>query len=424
MVLTRRRHRPRAAHLPGVAVGPGLRRLGWGVADQGLSALGNFLLFVIAARSVDARQFGAFTLAVATYGILTVVNRALAMEPLLIRLSGGDPEQRAAARSASGAATALAVAEGAVVAAVGVALDGPVGTALVALGALLPALACQDALRYVAFARHRPAAAFASDLVWTSLEVPLMVAVVLTGRAGAAWLIVAWGAASVPGALIGGRALRTGPDVRGARSWLTRHLDLAPHLTADSLIVSGAGRAVLFLVALSTSVVQVAVLRAAQVLYGPVNVLTAGVQALGLAELNRERSDPRRLAWATTRVSGLLAATAALWTVVLVAFGESLGPVLLGDIWDTARGVILPVGVHQVASGASLGPFLGLRVREAATDTVRLRLVVTVVLIVAGFAGAVAAGARGAAVGMAGGQVLTTAWVWRAWRHHTAPRSR
>ncbi|MDQ3610584.1 MAG: hypothetical protein M4D85_03065 [Actinomycetota bacterium] len=400
--------------------GSGLRqRLGWGVADQGLSALGNFLLFVIAARSVDARQFGAFTLAVATYGILIVVNRAFAMEPLLIRLPGDDAGQRAAARSASGAATAMAVAEGAVVVLVGVALDGPTGTALVALGALLPALTCQDALRYVGFARHRPGAAFASDLAWTALEVPLMVAVVLTGRASATWLIIAWGAASVPGALVGGLALRTGPGVTGAGSWLTRHLDLAPHLTADSLIVSGAGRAVLFLVALSTTVVQVALLRAAQVLYGPVNVLTAGAQGLGLAELNRVRSDLARLAWATTWASALLAAAAALWTVVLVAFGGTLGPVLLGDIWDTARWLIIPVGVKQVAACASLGPFLGLRVREAATDSVRLRLSITAVLIVAGFVGAVAAGARGAAVGMAGAQVLTTAWVWRVWRRHT-----
>ncbi|MDP8977695.1 MAG: hypothetical protein M3N17_03800, partial [Actinomycetota bacterium] len=298
------------------------------------------------------------------------------------------------------------------------------GTTLVALGALLPALTCQDALRYVGFARHRPAAAFASDLAWTSLEVPLMVAVVLTGRASATWLIVAWGVASVPGALIGGHALGTRPDVRGARSWLTRHLDLAPHLTVDSLIVSGAGRVVLFLVALSTTVVQVALLRAAQVLYGPVNVLRAGLRGLGLAELNRVRADPRRLAWATSRVSALLAAAAALWTAVLVAFGGSLGPVLLGDIWATARWLIIPVGVQQTAACVSFGPFLGLRVREAATDSVRLRLIDTTVLIVAGFSGAVAAGARGAAVGMAGAQVLTTAWVWRAWRRHTASRSR
>ena len=43
-----------------------VRRLGWGVADQGISSLSNFALGIVAAKSLDPTEFGAFTLAYLT----------------------------------------------------------------------------------------------------------------------------------------------------------------------------------------------------------------------------------------------------------------------------------------------------------------------------------------------------------------------
>ena len=35
-----------------------VRRLGWGVADQGISSLSNFALGIVAAKSLDPTEFG------------------------------------------------------------------------------------------------------------------------------------------------------------------------------------------------------------------------------------------------------------------------------------------------------------------------------------------------------------------------------
>ena len=50
-------------------------RLGWGVADQAMCSLTNFLLSVYVARSLGAAQFGAFSLAYVTYGFAINVSR-------------------------------------------------------------------------------------------------------------------------------------------------------------------------------------------------------------------------------------------------------------------------------------------------------------------------------------------------------------
>ena len=55
--------------LPWRRVRQAARRLGWGVADQGMSSLTNFLMSIYVARTLGAVQFGAFSLAYVTYEI-------------------------------------------------------------------------------------------------------------------------------------------------------------------------------------------------------------------------------------------------------------------------------------------------------------------------------------------------------------------
>src|SRR5829696_6292920 len=65
-----------------------VRRLGWGVADQGISSLSNFALGLFVAHSYGATNFGAFTLAYITYTFVINAARGLATDPLLVRYSG------------------------------------------------------------------------------------------------------------------------------------------------------------------------------------------------------------------------------------------------------------------------------------------------------------------------------------------------
>src|SRR6185436_17936338 len=68
-----------------------LRRIGWGIADQTLSSLTNFVLGIVVARSVDTTALGAFAFAFLAYAVGLGVNRAIAAQPLVIRYSATTP---------------------------------------------------------------------------------------------------------------------------------------------------------------------------------------------------------------------------------------------------------------------------------------------------------------------------------------------
>ena len=62
-------------------------RFGWGLADQLLSSATNFLLAVLIARTVGARDLGAFSVAYATFTFSLGAVRAIAAELLVVRHS-------------------------------------------------------------------------------------------------------------------------------------------------------------------------------------------------------------------------------------------------------------------------------------------------------------------------------------------------
>ena len=66
------------------------RRLGWGVADQGVSSLTNFVVNLYVARTLGAEQYGAFGLAWVTYAFALNASRGLATDPLMVRFSYTD----------------------------------------------------------------------------------------------------------------------------------------------------------------------------------------------------------------------------------------------------------------------------------------------------------------------------------------------
>jgi O-antigen/teichoic acid export membrane protein len=124
------------------------RRLGWGLADQGVSSITNFVLGLVVARSLGATAFGAFSLAWVTYGVVLNVSRGLATDPLTVRYSGpADARWHGAVVRAASTAVAIGVAFGAASALGGLAMGRSVGPGFVALGITLPALMLQDCWR-------------------------------------------------------------------------------------------------------------------------------------------------------------------------------------------------------------------------------------------------------------------------------------
>ena len=185
-----------------------VRRLGWGVADQGISSLSNFALGLFVARSFGASNFGAFTLAYITYTFVINAARGLATDPLLVRYSGDATRRwRRATSAATGTALIVGVIAGAVCIVVGLLLPNPVGPVFVALGIGLPGLVLQDSWRFTFFASGRGLSAFINDLFWTVLLVLALVVLHSTGDGSAARCLLVFGGTAALAAVLGACAV-------------------------------------------------------------------------------------------------------------------------------------------------------------------------------------------------------------------------
>ena len=98
-------------------------------------------------------EFGAFSLAFATYLIVLAASRGLATDALAVRYSGVELGRwRRAVASATGTATVVGLIAGAGCVAVGHAVPtSSTGAALVGLGLTLPGLLLQDSWRFAFF---------------------------------------------------------------------------------------------------------------------------------------------------------------------------------------------------------------------------------------------------------------------------------
>src|SRR4051794_30947490 len=140
-----------------------LRRLTWGLADQAVTSLVSFLVGVVVARQLGALQFGAFSLAWVTYGVVLNISRGLGTDPLAVRFSGLErPVWRTAVAKSSGMAIVVGLGTGAICALVGLLLGGHAGQAFIALGIVLPGLMLQDSWRFAFFASGQGGKAFVS----------------------------------------------------------------------------------------------------------------------------------------------------------------------------------------------------------------------------------------------------------------------
>src|SRR5262249_42290769 len=183
---------------------------------------------------LGATQFGAFALAYLTFGFANNVSRGVSIEPMLVRFSGVGWKWRRATGGCTGTALLVGLATRSLALIAGVLIGGTTGLAFVALGLMTPGLLLQDSWRYAFFAAGRGHQAFVNDTVWALVEVPLLVALKMTGHANVFWFIVAWGAGAYVGAVLGMFQARVVPHLVGATLWLISHRDLGPRYMLEN----------------------------------------------------------------------------------------------------------------------------------------------------------------------------------------------
>jgi O-antigen/teichoic acid export membrane protein len=394
------------------------RRLGWAVADQALSSLTNFLVGFFVARTLGPTDFGAFSIAFATYLIALNASRGLATDALLVRYSGvGLSEWRRGVAGSTGMAITVGAVGGIACIALGILMSGPTGLAFCALGMTMPGLLLQDSWRFAFFSAGKAGRAFANDGVRASALLVLIALVIASGRSSEFYFMLAWGISATIAALVAVAQVRLLPQVPLAAEWWRRHRDLSSRYLAENLTVTGGYQLKFYVLAAVGGLAVVGALRAADLLFGGVYVITQGIGLMAVPEAVRLlRQSTLRLRQFSLLMSALAGGGAIVCGVALLAIPESLGQRLLQSSWAPASALILPTTVYFTAFGMQMGAWAGLRALAAASRSLLSQGVGSTLSLVGALSGAAAAGAIGAAWGVAVGAVLGTAFWWWQFR--------
>jgi hypothetical protein len=383
----------------------GVRRLGWGLADQALSSLTNFALAVMVARTVSTGGLGAFGLAFTTYTVTLGACRAICSEPLSVRYSAVAPDDWTdGTRTSTGTAIVLGVLAGTGCVGAGFALAGALKMPLIALGACMPGLIVQDTWRSAFFCQMRGSRAFLNDFVWGVAQFTLVGAVLISDHRSTPWFVLAWGVAANVAAIAGCVQAGLLPSPLHTVRWLSRQRDLAPRYLVEFVARNAAQSGAMYSTAAFAGLAAAGALRGAQVALGPLNILNMGITAPAITEAVRlQRRSPRRMLHMVGLLGVVLVTMFTAWGVAMYFLPASIGHILLKKSWEPAHSVVLAYTAVMAASGMLTAATVGLRAMAAAKRSLRARIVTGILAVSGGTFGAATAGAEGAAIGLAAG---------------------
>jgi O-antigen/teichoic acid export membrane protein len=390
-----------------------LSRAGWIIADQAVSALGNAALAIVVARLVSPTQFGAFALAFSLYSFLIGLSQALGGQVMLIRHAADDaPSRRRAASGATGAVVIFSTATAAILATASLELAHPIRGAVLGVALFLPPLLIQDAWRSVFVSYGTPRSSFVNDLLWTVLQFGLVLLLATSGFRSASVYVVAWAAAAVPPAVLGSMQAGARPNLRQGLRFALRNRDLSLTLGAQWIALMGASQLAFVAVSAIGGVRVVGALRGAQVLLGPVNVISFAIASFAVPELVRARLSRRGLIAAAAAIGGLITVCDATWGLVLLFLPHGIGAALLGASWPAARQVLPSMIVFTCCVGLTVGCAAVFRALDRPGFILVSSAIAGPLILALSTAGVVLRGTRGAGDGFALAGILAVVPTW------------
>ncbi len=373
----------------------------WTLADQAISSATNAAISFLIARQVSDVEYGAFGIAYTLFAIVIGLSRGATCMPLSMHYSGATPSSfRSAASATTGSSFVFGIGIGVGFVGVGLAVGGPVGSSLMAMGFVLPGLLLQDAWRYVFFAMGRPFGAFLNDLVWAVVQLLGIWLLVHRGVTESSPLLLAWGASALVAALIGIVQAGFWPSPGATRRWLAENRTDSTYLAAEFITVQGALQTSMLAIGAVGSLSTIGALQGARTLLGPTTVVGVGVVSFALPEFSKRTSmnvhARERAAYA---LSGLVLAIGAAWSLIFYFLPERYGQALLGDTWEGTKGILGLSILHYLAAAVPVGPACMVYALGKTKITFRLNAAFAPMLLGFPILGAVLGEARGAVIG-------------------------
>lgn len=389
------------------------RRLSVTGFDQALSSLTNFLPSVLAARLFGPEGLGVVALCMAVgFGGLGL-TRAISGEPLLIFRAERSITRALSASLCLGLVLAVGVIAFALV--IGGDLRGP----FVALAVGLPIVVMQDTSRYAFFAEQRPTDALLTDVAWALSQGGALVVLALSDALSTTSFVAAWGLGGLAGFTYARSRLR--PRVMSigfisqARRWVRDTSGLSGWLFGQVVVSQALGQVTLMMIGAVAGLAALGGLRATLTLLAPLAILLAAISQFVLPQVETSSdsaSRPLSVAEAVRRASLISSVLGAAYLVILLVGGPFLLLRLFGSEFERFTPLLWAIAITGAAQAAAVPPGIGNRALAAGRAVFLTQASASVIGIPLTILGAVTAGARGAAWGIAAQAVALCVVSW------------
>jgi O-antigen/teichoic acid export membrane protein len=394
----------------------------WGLADQTLISIANFATLLILARALGSAEFGAFVLAYTALLFLNGIQAALVTQPH--NVLGQNREEGEYIRYTS--STALGQVVFAAILSV-VALVSALAAAKFAshaaaiLLALAPAIAAsqlQEFVRRVLYTEGRLVTAFTVDLIGYAGQVGAFLGLVSFAKIDAPRALYAAGATSAVAAAFGAwkirHSLRRAVD-RGAleENWIFGKW-LAAALAASWL----AGQLYIYLTAAMRGATAAGVLRAAQIVLGPLSTFLLFLFTILPIRYARTRGRDGDAGLHHALILTYVA-TAPLVLIYCLAVAIFSGPILrllYGTSYSKYGDVVVLFSVYYFVLHPVYLLTSALSAKRWTRPLFTGNLYAAALGVVGGWLLILAWGVNGAVVGMIAGALLLVAVFWHAYR--------
>lgn len=321
----------------GTSFPDGLIRAGtWGIADQSVISGTNFIVMIVAARSLGPASFGTFALLFTVLVFMEMVQRSLITAPHnVLGVGKSGDEYRTYTSSTAALQVSLALVFGALSVATGVVIqifDAALGYSVVAMGLAAIAWQVHEFARRVLFTEFRIPAALVVDVATYVTRIAIVAVLVLSIGLSGPRLMLAYACTWLIGAIFGVWLIRQSLQPRFDREVIREHWEFGRWLFASN-VASYLPRYVAAAVLSSfLSVAAYGGYRAFEQLSNAANVPLTAINNVLRPRMARDASHGPRAVWQTMLpVMALGGAALALFAVALIVVRGPLVSAIYGS---------------------------------------------------------------------------------------------
>lgn len=388
---------------------------GYGFVAQGCSSATSFALVLVAARVLGPAGLGTIYVGFAAYLLFLVFEQALLTDPLIASSAARDSSERAStARFSLTLAVLAAVAAGAILALVGVAIPGRLGRGILVFAPWLAPALIEQIGRSVLFRDGRAKSAALADATWL-LTMVASAPIAFATRSDSA-VVGCWGMGAVAGAVVALWQIRWRPTpLRDALSWWKSEAwPFGRWLLLGGTFENVASYASVLALAGILGSTDYGGLRAVQSVFAPLTLIGPAIALPGFPLVSRVLAISARRALAVaSQLAGVITVVTGSYVVIFFAFPSFL-TLVFGDKFGEFQSIVVPIAIAQLLAAPRFGLTLFLKARQRGRTlfwlaTLNAFLLLTFSVLLGSFFGLKGAAWAGAVAGVFVGVALIAA---------------